>query len=75
MFVNDIELKEEDSKNEQKWVSTMLVLFSVQWFIFAILNMISGFNNRLGQRWQRRAKDIGVGAILGSILVQVLYYG
>jgi len=29
MFVNDIELKEEDSKNEQKWVSTMLVLFSV----------------------------------------------
>ena len=29
MFVNEIELKEEDSKNEQKWVSTMLVLFSV----------------------------------------------
>ena len=29
VFIDDIELKQDDSKDEQKWVSTMLILFSV----------------------------------------------
>ena len=70
-----IELKDQESLEERKWVSTMFSLFAVQWFLFALIHLLTSIDEQFRRLWQRRLRDVGVGAILGSMIVQFFYYG
>lgn len=53
----------------------MFSLFAVQWFLFALIHLLTSIDEQFRRLWQRRLRDVGVGAILGSMIVQFFYYG
>jgi Mg/Co/Ni transporter MgtE len=53
----------------------MLILFAIQWLLFAAVNLLISIDHNYRQNCQRRLKDIGIGAILGCLFLQFVYYG
>lgn len=53
----------------------MLKLFGVQWLFTSFLNALSSIDSQFRRRYQRRLRDFAIGALLGVILVELVYYG
>lgn len=53
----------------------MIRLFAIQWLFTSFLQILSSIDREYRRRYQRRLRDFAIGALLGVVLVEFVYFG